>query len=64
MDKPPHVDAAMRNLVIATQHMRTAAANLRADDPASMKTLEEAKAALVDALDAFYKAAGLPPPTN
>ena len=60
MDRQAHVDAAVRSLVIATHHMRTAAANLRADDPASNKMLQGAKAALEDALARFYQAVGLP----
>ena len=62
MDRQAYVDAAVRNLVNATHHMRTAAATLRADAPASNKTLQDAKAALVDALAKFYQAVGLPPP--
>jgi hypothetical protein len=61
MDRQAHVDAAVCNLVNVTHQMRTAAANLRADDPASNKMLQDAKAALVDALAKFYQAVGLPP---
>ncbi len=45
-------------LVDATQRMRTAVANLRIDDPATLKTLEAAKAAWEDALAKFREAAG------
>ena len=58
MDSQGHIDVAYCILVDATQRMRTAVANLRVDDPASMKTLEAAKAAWEDALARFREAAG------
>ena len=61
MDSQAPIDVAYHNLVTATQRMRTAVANLCVDDPASMKALEDAKAAWASALARFHKAAGLIP---
>ena len=61
MDSQAHIEVAYRNLVNATQRMRTAVTNLRADNPASMKMLEDAKAAWEDALATFREAVGLIP---
>jgi hypothetical protein len=59
MESQAYIDVAYRNLVSATQRMRTAVANLRLDDPATMKVLVDAKAVWEDALARFREAAGL-----